>query len=112
MTMPLYMYQAAYTPESLAAQIKKPQNRIEIVGRQACEAVGGKLVGAWLCFGDYDFVLIVDMPNNESMAAFALAIGAGGGNKASKTTVLMTAMQGVEALTRAEAVVKTYRPAH
>ena len=39
--MPLYMYQAAYTSESWAAQLKNPQNRIETVGRQACEAVGG-----------------------------------------------------------------------
>ena len=39
--MPLYMYQAAYTPESWGAQLKNPQNRIETVGRQACEAVGG-----------------------------------------------------------------------
>jgi hypothetical protein len=51
--MPLYMYQAAYTWESWAAQLKNPQNRIETVGRQACEAVGGKLVGGWYCFGEY-----------------------------------------------------------
>ena len=39
--MPLYMYQAAYTAELLAAQLKNPQNRADIVGRAACEAVGG-----------------------------------------------------------------------
>jgi hypothetical protein len=38
------MYQAAYTPESWAAQVKNPQNRIEAVSRWNCEAVGGKLV--------------------------------------------------------------------
>ena len=43
--MPLYMYQAAYTPESWAAQIKNPHNRVDTVGRQVCEAVGGNLVG-------------------------------------------------------------------
>lgn len=69
--MPLYMYQFAYTPESWAAQVKKPQNRVETVGRAACEAAGGKLVGGWLCFGKYDAVLIADMPNMESMAAVA-----------------------------------------
>ncbi len=56
--MPLFMYQAAYTAESWAAQIKNPQNRVEAVGRQACEAAGGKLVGGWLCFGDYDLIII------------------------------------------------------
>lgn len=29
--MPQYLYQAAYTPESLAAQIKNPQDRLEVV---------------------------------------------------------------------------------
>ncbi len=109
--MPLYMYQAAYTPESWAAQMKNPQNRVEAVGRQMCEAAGGKLVGGWLCFGDYDVVIIADLPNNESMAAIALAAGAGGAIKASKTTVLMTGTEGVEALEKAAAVAKTYTPA-
>ncbi len=109
--MPLFMYQAAYTPESWAAQIKNPQNRVEAVGRQACEAVGGKFVGGWLCFGDYDLIIIADVPNNESMAAIALAVGAGGAIKASKTTVLMSGTEGVTALEKADAVAKAYTPA-
>ena len=109
--MPLFMYQAAYTPESWAAQMKAPKNRVETVARKACEAAGGKLVGAWLCFGDHDFVIIVDAPNNESMAAVAIAVGAGGAIKASKTTVLMSATDGLGALKKAQAVAKAYKPA-
>jgi uncharacterized protein with GYD domain len=109
--MPLYMYQGAYTDESWAAQLKNPQNRLETVGRQNAEAVGGKLVGAWYCFGKYDFVVIADAPDNESMAACALALAAGGALKASKTTVLMTGTQGVGAMTKAGTVAKTYKPA-
>ncbi len=109
--MALYMYQAAYTPESWAAQIKNPQNRVETVGRQICEAAGGKLVGGWLCFGEYDIVIIADVPNNESMAAIALAAAAGGAIKASKTTVLISGSEGVRALEKADAVAKIYSPA-
>jgi uncharacterized protein with GYD domain len=109
--MALYMYQAAYTPESWAAQLKNPQNRVEKVGGQACEAAGGKLIGGWLCFGEYDLVLIAEMPNPESMSAVALAFAAGGALKASKTTPLMTGDQGVEALKKAGVVAKTYKPA-
>jgi uncharacterized protein with GYD domain len=109
--MPLFMYQAAYTAESWAAQIKNPQNRVETVGRQICEAAGGKLIGAWLCYGEYDLVLIADVPNTESMAAIALAVAAGGAVKASKTTPLMTGQQGIEALKKADVVAKTYKPA-
>jgi len=109
--MALFMYQAAYTAESWAAQIKKPQNRVETVGRRVCKAVGGKFVGGWLCFGDYDLVIIADVPNKESMAAIALGVGAGGAIKSSKTTVLMTGKEGVEALKKAGKVADAYRPA-
>jgi len=109
--MPLYMYQAAYTSQSWAAQVKNPQNRIEVVARQACEAVGGKFVGGWLSFGDYDFVIIADVPNNESMAAIALAVAAGGAVRSGKTTTLMTGAEGVTAMKKAADIAKTYKPA-
>ena len=109
--MPLYMYQAAYTAESWAAQLKNPQNRVEAVGRAACEAVGGKCLGGWCCFGDYDLVIIADVPDNESMSAIAMAIAAGGALKAGKTTVLMSGAGAVAALKKAETVAKVYRPA-
>ena len=109
--MPLYMYQFAYTPESWAAQLKKPENRIENVGRTACEAAGGKFVAGWLCFGEYDAVLIADMPDAESWSAVALAVAAGGAVKSGKTTLLMTGAQGVAAMKKASAVAKVYKPA-
>ena len=109
--MPLYMYQAAYTSDSWAAQMKNPENRVEGVGRKVCEAAGGKFVGGWLCFGEYDLIIIADVPDNESMAAIALAVGSGGAIKSSKTTALMTGAEGVTALKKADAVAKAYRPA-
>jgi uncharacterized protein with GYD domain len=110
-TMALFMYQAAYTPESWAAQLKNPQNRAETVGRAVCEAVGGKLVGGWYCFGEYDLVIIADVPNAECMAAIALAIGAGGAVKSAQTTALMNGAEGVAAMSKAASVASAYKPA-
>ena len=93
--MPLYMYQAAYTAESWAAQMNNPQNRVESVGRQVTEAVGGKMIGGWYCLG----------------AAIAVAIAAGGAIKSSHTTALMTGAELVAALNKSESVVKGYKPA-
>jgi hypothetical protein len=45
--MPLYIYQAAYTPESVTAQIREPADRFEAV-RPAFEAMGGKIVAGRL----------------------------------------------------------------
>jgi uncharacterized protein with GYD domain len=109
--MAVFMYQFAYTPESWAAQIKNPQNRVEKVGRAAAEAAGGKFIGGWLCTGEYDAVIIADMPNIESMAGLSMAIAAGGALKSGKTTALMTGDQGVEALKKAGGVAKTYQAA-
>jgi len=109
--MPLYMYQAAYTAESLAAQLKNPQNRADTVGRAACEAVGGRLVGSWYCFGEYDLMIIADVPDNGSMEAIALAIAAGGAVKSARTTVLMSGEEAVAGMKKADAVARIYKPA-
>lgn len=106
--MALYMYQGAYSAESWAAQVADPQNRVQAVGQLACESVGGKLVGGWLSFGDYDIVLILDVPDNTSAAAIGMAVAAAGAIKASKTTVLMSGEDGVAALQKAASV--SYTP--
>lgn len=109
--MPLYMYQAAYTAESWAAQLKHPENRVERIGKAACEAVGGKLIGSYYCFGDYDLMLVVDVPSHEAMTAIALAIAAGGAVKSAQTTVLMSGAEAVAGMKKSADVAKIYKPA-
>jgi uncharacterized protein with GYD domain len=90
--LPTYLLQASYSAESLAALIKKPQNRTEAV-QKVIEKIGGKLVGLWLSFGDHDIVSIIEMPDNSAAAAFALAIASGGAIKNVKTTPLVLKME-------------------
>ncbi len=98
--MPSYLLQASYTTEALAALVKNPQNRTEAI-RKAVKSLGGKLIGSWMSFGDHDVVLIVDMPDNASAAAFAVAAASGGSLKSGKTTPLFSADEGVEILKKA-----------
>ena len=105
--MPHYLFQAAYTTEAWATLVKKPQDRRAVV-QAAIEKLGGKLESAWLSFGEHDVVCICQMPDNASAAAFAIAAGAGGALKTSKTTPLLSFDEGVEAMKKAG---KTgYRP--
>jgi uncharacterized protein with GYD domain len=96
-----YLIQVAYTPEAWAAMVKEPQNRLEVV-RPAVEKLGGRFEHAWLAFGEYDIVGVIEMPENTDAAAFAIAVAAGGGCKAFKTTPLLTLDQGVEAMRKAQ----------
>jgi uncharacterized protein with GYD domain len=98
--MPSYLVQASYTVEALQALMKKPQDRTKVVS-MAVEKLGGKLIGLWLSFGDQDIVAIMELPNNISAAAIALAIAAGGALKSTKTTPLLTIDQGISALKKA-----------
>ena len=109
--MPQYLYQLAYTPESLAAQIKNPQDRLETVGKQLADAVGAQIVGGGYSFGEYDISIIIEAADDVTMAAVAVAIAAGGAVKAAKTTSLLSGPQWVAALKKAPAVSAQYRPA-
>lgn len=105
--MPLYMYQASYTNEAWAEQLKNPQNRFDQM-RPVVEAAGGKLLAFYYAFGEYDVVAIMEAPDNVSISALALAVAAGGALKDGKTTVLMSPEEGLEAMRRASGT--GYRP--
>jgi uncharacterized protein with GYD domain len=98
--MATFMVQASYTPEALNTLIAKPQNRTVVI-KKFVENLGGTLVGSWMSFGDYDVVLLVEMPNNVSAATLAIAAGGGGSLKSIKTTPLLTTEQALSALKKA-----------
>lgn len=98
--MPSYLVQASYTTEAFAALVKKPQDRTEVV-RKSVEKLGGKLVGFWFSFGDQDVVTVVELPDNISAAAIAVAIAAGGSLRSSKTTPLLSLEEGIAAFKKA-----------
>jgi len=106
--MPSYLLQVSYSAEAWAAMIKKPQDRIEAV-RKPIEKLGGAVSSGWVSFGDYDVVALIEMPDNISAAAFAMACAAGGACKAVKTTPLLTIDEARAAMQKAGA--SGYKPA-
>ena len=98
--MPLYMAQFAYTPEAWATLVANPEDRSAAV-RELTEAMGGRLIGWYLSFGDYDGVIIYEAPDNASAGVAALAAARGGHLRAIKTTPLFSAEESVELMRRA-----------
>ena len=95
--MARYLFQLGYTPEAWAAQLRNPQNRIEAVA-PTVERLGGRIESSYYAFGDYDLVGVLELPDNVSATAFAMAVLAGGAVKTYKTTPLMTIEEGIEAM--------------
>ena len=98
--MALFLSQVAYNENGWQALVANPQNRMEAI-RPAVDKLGGRIVNAYFAFGEYDFVLISEFPDNVSAAALAIAAAAGGAVKSIKTTPLMEAAEGLEALRKA-----------
>jgi uncharacterized protein with GYD domain len=105
--MPLYLSKFRYTPETWARLIGHPEDRRE-AARTYIESVGGKLHGFWYAFGAHDGYNLWEAPDDVSMAAVALAIGAGGALSSFETTVLLTVEETMDALRKAAQV--KYRP--
>jgi uncharacterized protein with GYD domain len=105
--MPLYLTRFSYTPATWAKLIENPEDR-RAAAKKYIESVGGKLHGFWYAFGDYDGYNLWEAPDNVSMAATAIAIGAGGALSSFQTTVLMSVEDTLEALQKASSI--SYRP--
>jgi uncharacterized protein with GYD domain len=101
--MSSYLTRFSYTPETWAKLVKNPEDR-RAAAKQYIEAVGGKLHGFWYAFGEHDGYVMWEAPDNVSMAATAIAIGAGGALSSFETTVLLTVEETMAALHKASAI--------
>ena len=95
-----FLIVGSYTSEAWAAQIKNPRNRVEAI-RPMIEEHGGRIETAYYAFGDYDFFVILEFPDNVSAAAISIAVGSSGAFSSFKTVPLLTMEEGLEAITRA-----------
>ena len=105
--MALYLTKFSYAPETWARLAEHPEDR-RGAARTYIESVGGKLHGFWYAFGEFDGYTLWEAPDNGSMAAVAIALGAGGALSTVDTTVLLTVEETLEALGRVGSI--RYRP--
>lgn len=101
--MPMFLTRFSYTPETWARLIKNPEDR-RVAATQYIEAVGGRLHGFWYALGEHDAYTLWEAPDSVSMAATAIAIGAGGALKSIETTPLLTVEETLSALQKASTI--------
>ena len=99
--MPRYLIQASYTAAAAAAFVTNPQDRVGGV-KAIAENLGGTMISVDFCLGDYDVIVVAEMPDDVTAAAVALAVNAPGHIKSYKTTKLMTPEEFLEAQKKAQ----------
>lgn len=106
--MPIYITQGRYTRDAIKGMIVKPEDRADPLARILAK-VGGRLLGYYLTFGEYDFLSIAEVPNDTQMAALLLAAGGSGGITDLKTTVAMTSVEAKGAFAAASDLAPGYK---
>jgi len=87
--MAKYLLVASYTAEGAKGVMKDGGTKRRQAAEQAINSAGGKLEAFYFAFGDNDAYVIVDAPDNASVAAMSLTISASGAVN-TKTVVLLT----------------------
>ena len=77
--MPTYISLIQYTQKGME-KIKESPARLDHA-KKGYEAAGGKIKEFYLVMGEYDIVVIAELPNDEAAAKLALTLGSAGNIK-------------------------------
>ncbi len=108
--MPIFISQGRYSRDAMRGMMSAPEDRSQAVAKLA-EASGGKLLSYYVTFGEYDWLLIIEGPDMQSMSAAVIVAAAGGGVTDIKTTIAMTSAEAMQAFQQAGELAKSFRSA-
>jgi uncharacterized protein with GYD domain len=97
--MPKFLVEATYSAEGFQGLAQEKASGRKAAVTQAIKKLGGKLDAIYFCLGEYDVVLIADMPDHLSAAALGSAVCASGKTR-TNTRVLLTVAEADEALSK------------
>ncbi|MSO20351.1 MAG: GYD domain-containing protein [Acidobacteria bacterium] len=104
--MPKYLIQFRYTQAGTKGVLKDGGTKRRAVVKKGIESVGGKMESFHFTFGEYDGVVVADMPNAAAAAALSLQVSASG--TASLRTTALLEPEEIDAAARKKV---TYRAA-
>ena len=87
--MAKYLIEASYTPDGVKGLLKDGGSVRRDAATELLESLGGKVEAFYFALGSGDAYVIVDLPDNVSLAAASLAVNSSGAVTA-KTVVLLT----------------------
>ena len=87
--MAKYLLVASYTADGAKGVMKDGGTKRRQAAEAAIKSAGGKLEAFYFAFGENDAYVLVDAPDNASVAGMSLTIG-GSGAVHTKTVVLLT----------------------
>jgi uncharacterized protein with GYD domain len=75
--MPTYLSLMRWTKEGVE-KIKESPTRLE-AGKKAVESAGGKIINFYMLMGEYDMAIVVEAPDDATLARISLSLASKGG---------------------------------
>ena len=107
--MPLFIAQGRFTHEYIRGGMAKPEDRYAVISR-LIEQAGGKLVSLYITLGQYDFMVVSEMPDAKAASILAFVATGGGGIEGSVTTQAFTTAEARDMLEAAGKLAGSYKP--
>ena len=87
--MPKYLLEASYTAEGTKGLLKEGASKRRATVEETLKTLGARMEAFYYALGEHDVYLIVDAPDNVTVAAVSMAVNAAGAVHL-KTTALLT----------------------
>jgi len=74
--MPIYIMMSSLTPEGVQTVKNNPDRIYEV--NEEIQALGAKVVAQWATLGEFDFVNVIEAPDEKTMARVSIELGSRG----------------------------------
>jgi uncharacterized protein with GYD domain len=95
--MPKYLFEVSYTPTGIQGIVNDSASGRRADVQATVKALGGKVEALYYAFGEHDVIMVADLPNPATAAAFSLRTSGTGAVRV-RTTALLTVEEMDQAL--------------
>jgi len=107
--MAIFITQGRFTRDYLKGGLARPEDRQAAIAR-LCEQAGGRMISLYFTLGQYDFIVISDMPDAQAASVISLVAAGGGGIEGATTTQAFTPAEAKTLFERAGKIAGQYKP--
>ena len=107
--MPTFITQGRFTRQYVKGGLEKPEDRHAAISR-LCEQAGGKMLSLHFTLGQYDFVLLSEMPDAKAAAMISLVATGAGGTEGMTTSQAFTTAEAKDIFASAGKFAGSFKP--
>lgn len=106
--MAYYLMRGKYSHHAMEALVKRPEDRL-VTTTRLLQGIGGRLHYFFFTFGEFDFLMLFELPDNVSAAALSMTMSAAGTVASTETTVLMSMEDAIASMIKAGEATGVYQ---